>query len=123
MLYKETKVDIGNIKLGQSDVEVRWEFDELTKDDIAFYNGGAGDEIPAIQAFCGCTASFDIDDNGITALYTDNGSKTGVVTKSIYVYYKPEEDIPVRVTNEKGVETFNPKLAKTQLSFSMNVGK
>lgn len=117
-LFKETSVNMGDIRPGQSDVLIEWFFDQLTKDDIAVDSEGKF----AIAPSCGCTASFEVLEDRIIAKYNDSGNTIGPVSKSATVYYK-SGDTPVKVVNNRGVETYNPDLGKTVLFFTVNVVK
>jgi len=78
-----------------------------------------GNTVPAIGFSCGCTGTPEIMGNALRVLYNDGGNVSGKITKSITVYYKPpNEDVLVRVKNERGVEVFNPELSKTVLVFT-----
>lgn len=119
-LYKETTLKLGNIRPKQKDVRAFWEFDELTKDRVATYKDSNGVVQPAIRVGCGCTANVVVQDDGIQALYNDRGNAKGVVTKNITVYYKTG-DLPIRIKNDSGIETFNSELDKTVLFFEVLV--
>lgn len=117
-LYKETSVNVGDIKAGQQNVKVEWFFDQLKKEDLAVTPEGKY----AIQPSCGCTANFDVLDDRIVAHYNDGGNNVGLVSKAVTVYYN-DAHVDVMVKNTKGVETYNPALGKTVLMFSANVIK
>lgn len=121
--FKQTFVNVGDIKLGQKEVKVEWEFEGMSKEDVAKYKNSSGNEVFAVAPGCGCTANLEVTDKGITALYNDGGNNIGQFTKQVVVYHAPTDDTLVRVTNEKGREMYNKKLASTTLKFMVNVTK
>lgn len=122
-LFKQTSVKLEPIKAGQKNVPVEWLFDSITKEDIASYVDAKGETQYAIKPGCGCTASFEVLDDRIKALYSDGGNNKGAVSKSVTVYHKPSDpSVPVRSKNERGVDVFNPALGKTVLMFTVPIG-
>lgn len=113
-LFKNTVVDLGEIKGGSKGVEVFWEFEDLSKNDIAYNDDGS----PAIKPGCGCTASFEVGEDGIYAKYNDSGNKTGKITKALTVYRK-DGDSPVKVLSARGGgSVYNSNLPKVTLKFT-----
>lgn len=117
-MFKSTTVNVGEIKKGQKNVVVDFEFDSLRPDEIATYVDAKGNEVPAIGFSCGCTGTPEIFPDKLRVLYNDGGNVSGAITKSITVFYKPATDILIRVKNERGVEVWNPELSKTVLVFN-----
>lgn len=118
-LFKRTTSEGGEIKPGQKNVEIRWDFDTLKKEDIATYEED-GETKYCIKPGCGCTADISVDENGITAYYNDRGNTKGQVNKSITVYYKTEGEKP-RIKNQNGDLVFNRKQGLTVLFFNVIV--
>lgn len=118
--FKNIQVDLGNITAGTEGHKVFWEFEELDKNTIATFVDNSGNEQYAVQRMCGCTADVEVRENGISAVYNDNGNSTGKLIKRVKVYYKSGE-LPTKVKNERGVLMFNPKLPSTVLSFIVEV--
>lgn len=116
--FKESTVDLGQIKAGSNNVNVKWEFEDLTLDDIAKFKDVRGVEQYAIRPGCGCTAKFSFTEKGIEAVYTDSLKKGGK-TKSVTVYLKPEDGVPVRVQNNRNTERFNEALKTVVIVFKL----
>lgn len=112
--FKNLIFDLGEIKAG-SVHQCKWEFDSLTKDEILSTPRKKGSLMYHAVPKCGCTAKVDVNDDCITAEYTDSGNHIGTISKKITVYYKPQEDIPVFVKNQRGVTVYNPALGSTTL--------
>lgn len=81
-----------------------------------------------ISGNCGCTADVDILPDRIVAKYNDNTKKDEVlalpgkvmtVSKNLRVFLKDGK--PLKVKNERGVETYNQQKATTTLFFHVNV--
>lgn len=98
------------IQRGQGDINLRWDFNELSIDLIE-------DVVPG----CGCTAQLSIDNTGISAVYKDNTKESDVpknapwfypTKKAITVYIRDGE--PIKIPGPKGM-TFNPKKKQIKL--------
>lgn len=123
-LFKDITIDIGEIKAGSKDNKVEWFFEDLKKDDIASSIDKNGKIQWHVVPSCGCTASIQVTDNSIVALYNDNGNHIGKIDKKITVYFKPDDSsTPIKAKNEKGVEVYNPLLGKTTLFLNATVKK
>lgn len=117
--FKQDVQDLGDIKAGSTDVPIEWEFGSIKKSDIAFYLDSNGDLQPAIKKSCGCTAKIEVLDDRIKAKYTDT-LKKGIKSKTLTIYLKPRStETPIRVKNEKGIETYNADLEKVIVSFKL----
>lgn len=99
------------IKAG-SKVTIEWPFKALTEDLIEDTKGN-----------CGCTKPL-VHKDKITAVYTDTHKSKDIknptkVHKSVTVYLKDGQDL--KITNNKGVEQYNPKKASITLTFHVTV--
>jgi len=114
--FKQLNVDLGEIAPGGV-YSVRWEFDELSPEDLHKKDDGSYD----IRPGCGCTAEIEVDEKGITAKYTDKTKlgRSGVkaINKDLHVYLTPEE-----TKNSKGVLVdVNPSIRLTFIAVVKNV--
>lgn len=118
-LFKSTSVDVGDVKLGASNVRVFWSFEDLTPDMIAKYKNNKNKLVYAVSSDCGCTTPT-VTDEGIEAFYNPGSNNTGKVTKQVKVYLKTDGE-EVRVTKPNGIEVFNEEQRKVPLYFSANI--
>jgi len=99
-----------DLKIGDSYDEIHWDFE------------GDISDMVHIRKLCGCTSdvSIDVKNKRVKALYTQqNTTSFGKTTKSLYVYYNDGK--PLFITNEEGVEVYNPDKKYVELNIIINV--
>ena len=116
-LFKNREIEVGNIPAG-SIRQIIWEFDEIKKSDIATYFENGKWEY-AIVKNCSCQGEVLISEKTLNLQYKDKGFK-GRVTKEIKVYLT-NGDMPIRVTNERGIIDFNQNLGHIMLTFTADI--
>ena len=114
----------GHIKAGAKNVRVEWLFDELTKDKITKRKDGSY----AIYPGCGCTASIDVLDDRLLAMYTDGTKKEDIkgavksVGKNVRVFIEVDGDEePLMIKNQRGVLVPNTKKSNALLTFAASI--
>lgn len=116
-LFKDTVFDMGDITLGSKGNEAFWEFDSLTKEDIAY---DEETNTYGFKAACGCTLP-QLTDTGLKAKYNDGGNNYGPGSKSITIYLK-DGDKPLYVDGAKK-RVLNDELPKVVLTLKFNRSK
>lgn len=105
------------VPVGTQGINLEWQLEK-----------GDGSMIEQVVPGCGCTADVDILPDRIVAKYNDNTKKEEVlalpgkvmtVSKNLRVFLKDGK--PLKVKNERGVETYNQQKATTTLFFHVNV--
>jgi len=118
-MFKDAVINLGDVKAGSKNVPLFFPFEGASKDDIAKYHKNGKLQYGIFG--CSCT-NFQVRDDGIYGEYNDSGNSIGNQSKSLSVYFMPEDkNIPITI-KKRGSTVLNDKqLPKAQLTYKFKV--